>query len=528
MSSPLSVVIGTRNVTDYVDEITFSNVDPGGFELCTISLRKGPVVVVGQRVTVYCGLSVAWDGRVNDPGSGNIRARLVEGITAVGYGAALKDNPAQAFYTHSDLRAWFDSRLEGGTILTTGTSPTVVTGQRYPYISYPANILSINSSSAGIMIDTGIAGAVKYVYVNYNRQTARGNISIGIDSSPDGLTWTSQASTNFAASGNGNTLTATLSPGTRYIRVVLGNVVGGNWTDAADIFIRPTVIQLFGDSTADYQVASSSVLLPTFVALDAMARCNTAAGQTVIAKGPVDVDATNYYIQHLLYPTPTTNEQIIDDAMKSLGWHWGVWEGAGLDNPTPRLFLTAPPATPTIAVRRVDCEEFDPPKVRLDALYDSADVTYHDTAGLQGISTATLANALLAQSGIGSRKLSIDMGTGSAGAATALGNFALSLAQAAQRGGGSALVPGMVMSGAGRRPAELIRAGRDRIRITDLPDPGPLHETDTRRFDTFRVRRVETTLRDSVPQTRVEFDGGADLLEVLQARLADATQLAGG
>jgi hypothetical protein len=77
------------------------------------------------------------------------------------------------------------------------------------------------------------------------------------------------------------------------------------------------------------------------------------------------------------------------------------------------------------------------------------------------------------------------------------------------------------LPGGGSKPACLLKAGRDRIRITDLPDSGPLHETDTRRFDCFHVRRVETTEQpDGTQQTRVDFDGGADLMEVLQARLA--------
>jgi hypothetical protein len=69
----------------------------------------------------------------------------------------------------------------------------------------------------------------------------------------------------------------------------------------------------------------------------------------------------------------------------------------------------------------------------------------------------------------------------------------------------------------------LLRAGRDRIQIPDLPDSGSF--TGPRR-DTFLVRRVETTVSNGTASTRIEFDGGADLLEVLQARTASALEAA--
>ncbi len=117
------------------------------------------------------------------------------------------------------------------------------------------------------------------------------------------------------------------------------------------------------------------------------------------------------------------------------------------------------------------------------------------------------------------RTLDLDMGPGDATSAATFGAFALQLALTGARGGGSCTILDAVsLPDGGVKPACLLKAGRDRIRILGLPDSGSLTAED--RQDSFLVRRVEPTVRNGVPSTRVEFDGGADLLEVLQARLA--------
>ena len=204
-----------------------------------------------------------------------------------------------------------------------------------------------------------------------------------------------------------------------------------------------------------------------------------------------------------------------------MGWHYGTWEPRTILDSTPRQFFTAPPAHPTCIAARRDIADLDAPRVRVDRLYDTAKVRWADPAGTAGVATVTIANPLAAAAGVTGRTLDLDMGQGDSTSATAFGTFALNLALASARGGGSGTVLDTVtLPAGGRKPACLLKAGRDRIRILDLPGSGSITETDANRQDSFLVRRVETTVKNGQPSTRVEFDGGADFFEVLTARLA--------
>jgi hypothetical protein len=259
---------------------------------------------------------------------------------------------------------------------------------------------------------------------------------------------------------------------------------------------------------------------PSDIFRDALTR--SGAG---IAPGVIE-DATGLTIAHLVYPQPTGADQIADQMAKLMAWHWGVWEPQTVLDDTPTAHFRSPPSDATCVVSRSECLELDPPKVRLDLLYDTAKVSWRDAAGSSGTETVTLANPLLYEAGLTSRALVLDAGTTNQAAARAYGSFALLLSQRTARGGGYCLLGDTVgLPGGGRKPACLLKAGRDRLRITDLPDSGPLHETDSRRTDTFHIRRVETSIVNGRPQTRVDFDGGADLMEVIAARAAVAVPL---
>ena len=86
---------------------------------------------------------------------------------------------------------------------------------------------------------------------------------------------------------------------------------------------------------------------------------------------------------------------------------------------------------------------------------------------------------------------------------------------------GSGSVRGRVQTPAGPKPALLLRAGLDRFGVPDLPSKSLLAPEDNE----FQVRRVETTVGREGPVTQVELGAGADLLEVLSARLESRTNL---
>jgi hypothetical protein len=108
-----------------------------------------------------------------------------------------------------------------------------------------------------------------------------------------------------------------------------------------------------------------------------------------------------------------------------------------------------------------------------------------------------------------------------------MADYMLLLSQSQARGGGSATLPLSVMDMSGaQRPSYTLRPGRDKLRISGLSNlrsAGPLSETQ----DVFRVKRTETSVeRGGLIRTRIEFDGGTNLTDVLNARLSVVANIA--
>jgi len=537
---PISVVVGDQDLTRHVQSASWSSVDPGGFEMCQISLAnavKAPRA--GERITIRYGLEVAWQGRVNDPGNANARETQVEAISGVGYGAGLKDHTMREIYRDIDLGKWAGASVQrrisldaaGFTTRDPTTQPDTTTGAPSLRTGWDSDWPATEVPTCEALYDAQgvVIGSLYYAWKK------GANIGAG----PDSWQWDAFLSTVDTMSPNDNTgdlqaagpgsgtLSATAANRVFAMVRLLWNAATAAGTQQQSYDLWWTSLAVYGDHGLTKRGSEPNVgFYPTDIAGDVLADYNALSGVQRIDLGPVDADANLYAVPHAVHVDPTAHEQILDDMLrKQLGWHWGVWEPAGLHTDTPRLFLTKPPETATAHVARRELgDDFDAPRVRLDQLYDTAKVTYTDAAGRANTVTVTIDNPLLTQAGVGSRELVLNAGRSTSAAATTYGTFALNLAFAAARGAGSATLPTDVGTTAGRKLACLLKAGRDRLRITDMPDPGPLHETDTRRYDTFHVRRVETTVgQDGVPKTRVELGSGADLMEVLNARTAAAT-----
>src|SRR6266403_1812451 len=102
----LQVIAGDRDITASHDGLTYSNVDPGGFETLTCNPQAIAGLRAGARVTVRYGQEVAWDGRVNEPGQTTKRGGDSYSLAVLGYGAALKDNAYREIYVDRDLGKW--------------------------------------------------------------------------------------------------------------------------------------------------------------------------------------------------------------------------------------------------------------------------------------------------------------------------------------------------------------------------------------------------------------------------------------
>lgn len=536
MTAPLSVTIGARDISALIDTLTFSNVDPGGYEAATITFRA-PISAPrhGETVRVFCGLDVAWWGTVNDAGNLNRDQAIVESVQAVGPGAALKRNPYREIYVGRSLSRWKAmsvAREQAHTV--TGYSPRG--GSVYPDSDEPALLFEIDHSwvvgelplvEMHFEVSDIPIGSIYYEWSkNTNINAADANWQWLVLLSNDDQFSLSQNTGNLRAAGPGTgTLTST-SAGNRTVAAVqlAYNTAAGGGLKYTLYWDR---LAVFGEHGLTKRGAAPQGFYPSDIAGHALAKANTLAGVTLLDTGVIET-ASGYTVPDYVLESPTLPEKVIDDMANLVGWHWGVWAPNGLDSNRPALHFRARPPAATCSVTRGECDTFDAPRIRLDQLYDRAQITWQDSFGETRVATVTLANPLLELAGTGASTLQVALGQGTEAAAQALGNFALSLAQAAARGAGSASIPDTVRTPQGRKPACLLRAGLDRLQVIDMPDAGPIHESDTRRYDNFRVRRVETTVTTGgKPQTRVEFDGGADLLEVLQARLAVAAGVSG-
>ncbi len=516
MSAPLTLKIGERNLTDSYDSLSFSNVSPGGYEQLQATSPDAGDISEGDEVTVRSGLDVAWHGRVNEAGRRDTDGRTITQIAALGNGAKLTDERMQAIYADRDLTHWTPmSRARRVSLLGSAINVGDPSMQPDPTSGLPSLNLEIDEPSTrrrttealydgqGCNIDS------IYYDIDRNNISAAGwglQFYLG-----DNADLYQDASTNLA--GGAGVTVGTYNPATNrlFAHIQLDNNTGVS--DTATHFAMCRLLAVYGDHGLTKRGTAPEGFYPGDIAAHALTA--SGAGFILIAD-----DSSGLTVRHSVYRDHVPHQQIIDDMSKLMGWHWGVWEPRTTLDDTPTLYFIAPPEAATCSALAGEIRDLDAPRVRVDLLYDTANVKWTDAAGTAGVATVTIANPLTVGAGVAGRTLDLDMGVGDATSATAYGTFALNLALTGARGGGFGTLPGTVRAAGGRKPACLLKAGRDKIRILDLPDSGPVTAQDSDRLDSFLVRRVETTVDRGTPSTRIEFDGGADLLEVLQARLA--------
>lgn len=522
----LQVLLDGRDITALASSLTFSSVDPGGYEACSFTLPPGwPQPSPGADIVIREGLETAWEGEVEDPGPRQDQGRVQGQVQGVGHGVKLKDNPYQCIYIDQDLSRWapmgtsrrlnlisanlavfdFTSRPD-----TANGQPSIVTGLTGAWAQTPRS---------EAWYDAGPGLTIAALYYAFQASTS---ISPIADAS---WTWhvyfaSDDVATAFDDSGDlsaGSSGAAYFAPSQRrYVILSLGYAdPGGSDAVNYELSWRPAA---YGPHGLTRRGSDPGGFYAEDIAVHALAQ---AAG----LKAGV-IDASGFIVGHSVYRDPTMPEQVVDDMGKLTGFHWGVWESQSLTDDTPRLDFRARPSTATAVVSREDCEGLQLSE-RRSQLYDTCLVTYTDAAGTPGEAAVKIANPRL-PTGVSRTLGPLNMGVGGLVNAIDYATAALELAQAGQRGGGPFTLPGTVkLPGGGSKPAHLLKAGLDRLKITDLPDSGPWTDLDTRRLDTFRVKRVETSVQNGVPRTTGEVDDGADLLEVLNARHAIAQTITG-
>lgn len=535
---PISIIAGGRDVAALSSGIRGSNVAPGGFETCSFQPDTIRDLKAGTQVRVWLGGETLWHGYVNEPGQDTQQGHDVASINAVGYGMLAKDYNYSENYIDRDMSAFEE--------------PGYV--RQEAHITNARNLVHawkpMNQVTDGV---TGLSGTIEgpvpaatwcetvknygetligpvriYALEGVGISLADGNAFFLCDFNVDG-TFVPERYFHIITSTYPLTINPLTTPG-------YGGSAGEGlywlsflWLHSAGLGVADTNygFRLRGVSIQgrhglpiignDFRTDG---LRTSDICLDALARVNSSGRGIQIRRGRID--EPGYAVTHYTFHDQRKSaEQVWEDMIKLNGYSYGVWEPQGMFSDEPTFWHNAPPTDATAVIYRTDCDEFNAPRTRLDAMHSKANVTYNNGFGLRNV-TVTVENPLLSQAGLGDRTLELDMGVGNAARAQEYGQAVLLLSQRSQRGAGSLTIRGDVrLPGGGTKPAALLKAGRDRIRIPDIPDGGSFTTQDTRRYDTFMVRRVEWTLGDGGDLvTRVDFDGGNDLLEVLNARVA--------
>jgi hypothetical protein len=532
-SYPLRVLIGGQDFTGLVDGgLTFSNVDPGGYEACSIPIpRDCPDLSDGMPIRIECGTQTAWEGRI-----GEIQRSLGNKtiVTGEGYGAELKENMLSEVYVDRDLTRWQQP---------TYARQAALVSADYQIASYqigpdpvsnaPALVMQITDSwsspwrpLAEAWYDAGPENLIAKVWYDVTFDTSYGtnaNFYDDIDLSVDTNTSTSETTGNLWASP-WTEVSGYFAPATAYRFAVIQHQYTATPAGVQGSQYNSYYHNLaaYGNHGLTGRGSNPVGFYPSDIVKHAISQ---------LPSGPIVAgiipDYTAYIVPHYVQYTPVPVEQIVADMAGLAGVHWGTWESLSplTGNPTPRFDFRAYPTSATCFAYRQDCDSLDINE-QLANLYDSAQVTFTDSAGVQQAVYVTLDNPYLDRAGV-HRTMQIDAGTSTAAAAASFGQTALLLSQTQARASGSAVISGLVHTASGSIPAFLLKAGIDRMRIPDLPGQNAFAVPGILGGDgEFAISRVEASIGTDGLSTTVELGTGANLLEVEQARFQAASTLA--
>lgn len=514
-------------------QLDYTNADPGGCETATVTLTGGQPPVVGDRVRIFAGGECVWSGVVEEPGTRGAVDGAIN-VGCVGGKAELSRKRFQMPYICQDLNEWRGpSRTRKYGLISGGFSasnePSVSADEtggdpalalEFPYANDGAKPL------CDAWLDAGPGNAIGSVLWTWQeKNTAFGDgawhfkawLTVADGDFPFGGTYR-DVSFDTAASGSSQIV----SDGQAYRYAMFEQFYSvesasfnlGDPQKTSGLYL--TQVIALGDHalplTAD--PAGLRGLRLSDVVADAVKRSGAAFERCV--------QTSQLVLTHDWERGPSTATRLIDRAAALSGWHWGVWPAGGAVADQDLFLFQPPPARPTAVVAYDDIEQRDLQE-KFSTAYDTAVVRYSTVDGSAGSVTVTRPHPRVRQ-GAG-QVLDIDAGVlGSAAAARVIGLYQLTLAQVASRAAGSLVLPASVArAGGGRLPSHLLRAGVDRIRVAGMPNPlGKLSSLD----DSFRVARVAVSFRDGRVETSVEVDAGADLIEVLTARMQVAEQAA--
>jgi len=522
----LRITLDGEDVSRDVNEgLTFSNADPGGFEVCAFSLPRDVRVPRGRPIRITEGLEVAWEGRVAEAerslGSG-AGASHETSISGEGYGARLRDTDMSMIYVDRDLTAWEEmsqayvlNRLELG--LTIKSSELRGGADGIPAISTRIERGAVGAEISDAMYDAGEGNLIASMWLDAATELSGSGGNWHYDGAASHLVGFN-AEAVFSGEFPTNSYW-TLPTGKRYARVQF-------YADGS----APRDEKTHGVHWRNLTAYGNHGLAPRGSTNPVGYYTSDIIGHVIdqlpgIARGDIQT-ASGFVVPHASYRVPVAHEQIVTDMNGYVGWHWGTWEarGGALAQGLPRFDFRLPPSAKTVWASRRDMDGLQLIE-RLSELFNRVRVAYDDPSGKRRSASMSFTVPELDAAGISSRTLPLEIGVSTQTAAAAMASVVANLLlDRTRRIAGTASMRGRVGTPAGSKPALLLRAGLDRLGIPDLPTDSVLSGTDNE----IHIRRVETTVGREGPSTSLELGAGADLLEVLTARVESRTSVVTG
>ncbi|MEU5946319.1 hypothetical protein ABZ793_12245 [Micromonospora sp. NPDC047465] len=530
---PLTVRLRTaradRHVTADARDLVMRWTDPGGYASCTVpldrplTLQPDEVAYYGQ-VTVYDARdgSVAWDGRMEDPGR-SARDGQVWDLTAVGGQAHTRDRTVPLFYVDDPLPSMdrVGINAPGGTD-SRGEDPGG-SGDDALILQFPQGQTLATGARVAMRYRALWDAGQKLARFDYSWDagvTDAGYTIEGLAGTGTGAAETPRTQTLSTAGGGSSprTVVTTFANGrdmlyVRLVRTGAGVTVANDNTWVSIRSMRATAMRYLrggGEQTSGY----ASTVLASEVVADLLGRLLPDFDGTNATIAP-----TTYPIDQLAYPDGVTAAQVLDDllALES-GFTWRVWERTQAGG--YRFEWVARPST----VRyEADVADGYDSQGSADGLYNAVTVRWRDTAGRVRTTTRTAVVPDLVAADL-TRQASIDLGSdvGSLAAAQRAGDQFLAEHQAAPNAGRLRVARPILDLETGRmvQPWE-IRPGLIRVRGI-LPRADELNATSRDGVTVFRI--VSSEFRASDGAATLELDSYANttprLLSTLMRRMA--------
>lgn len=521
------------DLTDYVEGLNWSSVNPGGDEQSGFTLKRkwfsgAPEISQGNLLFICSGVDVLFAGRIEENDRAVADTEQI-GVTAYGLGIRLKDGQMREIYVDQDRSQWGDVSLNEKVALATASidygSFTWSSDYGGLACALPSSAL-VSKAIAEIQYiapqDTTV-GAVAFVGKDTNLPTGWEAPAL-FASDTDSYGTADIYATTFDGSLRLMQLSTAARRYVMWREYSSGNAVtpspGANRTISQIAVYGNHGLTLAdpGDGTP-YGVYGGDVIRNIIGRADGIS--------------PDIIDAPPFIIPQLVFREGVTYEDAISQVNQLFSYDWGTFGPRSVfEHETDGYFSwkARDTATQHWYALRSECDDLQL-NDETQALYDSVDVAYTDTQGQQQVITRTTSVGALADAGF-SRRAKLDAGTMTASGAAALGDVFLTLTGQQPPARGSITLSGPITHyRRGKLPPHYLRADGSNIRVPDvLPSSDAVSLSSAAAPDrrtTFPIKRVSVDAAGNVPKVTVEVDQSNDLLSVLQARMGLASAILG-